>query len=97
MNSLELEGKLPIMTGQWEIKGKGMSCYFRHIKDILAQAGIEVTPENKKSIDQALHEIVGVPYKACPAAWKAIKEKFLADAAGRKRLSEELAAKIESR
>ena len=73
-----------------------MSCYFRHIQDILAQANIEVTPANKKTIDQALHEIVGVPYKACPAAWKAIKEKFLADGAGRKRLSEELSTKVKS-
>lgn len=25
-----------------------MSCYFRHMKDVLKEAGIEVTRENKK-------------------------------------------------
>jgi hypothetical protein len=50
-----------------------MSCYFRHLKDIFAEAGIEVTPDNKKQIDQAIHRIVKVEYKNCPAAWKEIK------------------------
>ena len=33
-----------------------MSCYLRHMKDILEEAGIEVTPANKKQIDQAIHQ-----------------------------------------
>ncbi len=44
-----------------------MSCYFRHIKDILNEAGIKVTPGNKKQIDQAVHNIVEVTYKDCAA------------------------------
>lgn len=71
-----------------------MSCYFRHMKEILIQVGIEVTPQNKKAVDQALHELVDVPYKACPAAWKAIKEKYLADPAGREALVRALNSKI---
>ena len=51
-----------------------MSCYFRHIKDILDKAGIVVTPANKKQIDQAIHLSVGVAYKNCPTTWKRIKE-----------------------
>jgi len=73
-----------------------MSCYFRHIKDALVQAGLEVTPQNRKVIDQALHEVVGVPYKDCPAAWKAIKEKYLASDAGRGLLSKALKAESRS-
>jgi hypothetical protein len=42
-----------------------MSCYFRHLKAILAEVGVEVTPANKRDVDQALHEIVGVAYKDC--------------------------------
>ena len=30
-----------------------MSCYFRHMEGILAEAGIIVTKENKKDIDRA--------------------------------------------
>ena len=40
---------------------------------IFERAGIVVTKDNKKNIDQMIHELVGVNYKDCPAAWKAIK------------------------
>ena len=50
-----------------------MSCYFRHLKDIFAEAGIEVNPGNRKAVDQAIHRIVDVSYKNCPETWKAIK------------------------
>lgn len=56
-----------------------MSCYFRHIGDIFAEAGIEVTPENRKDVDRAVHEIVGVEYKDCPAAWRRVKEMKSSD------------------
>jgi len=51
-----------------------MSCYLRHIKDILGEAGIEVTPANRKQVDRLLHEIAGVPYKDCPQTWKRLKQ-----------------------
>jgi hypothetical protein len=73
-----------------------MSCYFRHLKEVFSQAGIEVTPQNKKAVDQALHELVGVHYKACPAAWKVIKQKYLADEGGREALIEALKGKAKS-
>jgi hypothetical protein len=50
-----------------------MSCYFRHMQEILAEVGVKVTSENKKQIDQAIHRIVNVSYKNCPATWKEIK------------------------
>lgn len=53
-----------------------MSCYFRHIKSILDEAGIEVTPSNKKQLDQAIHQIVGVGYKDCPDTWKKLKQEI---------------------
>jgi len=43
------------------------------MQDILAEAGIEVTAANKKEIDKAIHQIVNVSYKNCPATWKEIK------------------------
>ena len=54
-----------------------MSCYFRHLKDILKEAGIEVTSTNRKQIDQAIHDIVGIPYKDCPIAWKKLKPEIM--------------------
>ena len=56
-----------------------MSCYFCHLKDILNEAGIEVTPGNKKQIDQAIHNIVEVTYKDCPATWRKLKQEIVGD------------------
>jgi hypothetical protein len=51
-----------------------MSCYFRHIKDTFSEVGIEVTPSNKKKIDQLIHELVAVEYKNCPETGRKVKE-----------------------
>jgi hypothetical protein len=56
-----------------------MSCYFRHLKDIFSEAGIEVNSSNRKRIDQAIHQILAVDYKECPVAWKGLKKEILID------------------
>ncbi|MBI4286596.1 MAG: hypothetical protein HY670_11975 [Chloroflexi bacterium] len=56
-----------------------MSCYFRHLKEIFREANIEVTAENRKQIDQAIHSMFGVSYKECPVTWKALKREVLLD------------------
>ena len=67
-----------------------MSCYLGHIKDILDQAGIAITPANRKQIDQAVHQAVGVAYKNCPATWKKIKEEIKDDEEKRHALIKQL-------
>jgi hypothetical protein len=49
------------------------------MKDILEEAGVEVTKENKKEIDRIIHGIVDVEYKNCSPAWKAVKEHIKGD------------------
>jgi hypothetical protein len=56
-----------------------MSCYFRHMKDILEAAGVVVTKENKTQIDRIIHNLVNVEYKNCPTTWKAVKERIRGD------------------
>jgi len=56
-----------------------MTCYFRHLKDIPNEAGIEVTASNKKQIDRIIHEIAGVTYKDCSATWKRLKQEIVAN------------------
>ena len=51
-----------------------MSCYFRHMKDVLEKAGVDITPENKKEIDRIIHELVQIEYKNCSPTWKGVKE-----------------------
>jgi len=71
-----------------------MSCYLRHLKDILAEAGVEVTPGNKRQVDQAIHRIVGVEYKDCPVAWKALKQQIMDDEQKRRDFVKKLKAAI---
>lgn len=67
-----------------------MSCYLRHMKDVLDEAGIVVTPDNRKTIDQAFHQIVGVAYKNCPTAWKKLKQELTGDEPKRQELVQKL-------
>ena len=71
-----------------------MSCYFRHMKDVLEEAGIEVTRDNKKNIDRVIHDLVDIEYKNCSPAWKAVKEHIKKDEEARKRFIKRLKAKL---
>jgi hypothetical protein len=53
-----------------------MSCYLRHIRAELEQAGIKLDEGDSKKIDQAIHRAVGVGYKNCPKAWKETKRRM---------------------
>ena len=59
-----------------------MTCYFRHLGEVFKKAGIEVTPQNRREIDRTIHDIVGVDYNNCPAAWKQVKNRLSQDEAG---------------
>ncbi len=56
-----------------------MSCYFRHLSEVFAKAGIELTSANRKEADRVIHQILGTEYKDCPATWKKIKAGILID------------------
>ena len=56
-----------------------VTCYFRHLTELLKKAGIEVTPQNRQEIDRIIHSIVGVNYKDCPATWKQVKKSIMED------------------
>ena len=53
-----------------------MTCYFRHMKEIFAELGVEVTPENRKEIDRRIHSLLGVQYKDCSTTWKHVKARL---------------------
>ncbi|MDD1747411.1 MAG: hypothetical protein LUQ16_06595 [Methanomassiliicoccales archaeon] len=56
-----------------------MSCYLRHLRAELEQAGIVFDEESRKKLDQAIHRVVGVEYKDCPKAWKGVKARMASD------------------
>lgn len=53
-----------------------MSCYFRGLKEIFVEAGIQVTPKNRKQIDVAIQRIVGTEGKHCPETWQKVKQQI---------------------
>ena len=73
-----------------------MSCYFRHMKDVLEEAGIEVTKGNKKDIDRIIHGLVDVTYKDCSPTWKNVKEHIKADKAARDQFIKHLKKEIKA-
>jgi hypothetical protein len=52
------------------------------MKHLFEEIGIELTKENKRDIDRQIHEMLGVDYKDCPTAWKAVKQRIAEDEAG---------------
>jgi hypothetical protein len=56
-----------------------MTCYFRHLGEVFKKAGIEVTPQNRKQLDEVIHELVKTNYKDCPSTWREVKKRIAAD------------------
>jgi hypothetical protein len=48
-----------------------MSCYLRHLEDVLLAAGIHLKPENRARIHALVREITGE--EDCPRVWKRVK------------------------
>jgi hypothetical protein len=59
---------------------KSVTCYFRHLNSVFAQAGIEVTRENKKELGGIMQQITCEI--DCPAVWRQIKKRLAEDEAG---------------
>jgi hypothetical protein len=62
-----------------------MSCYLRHMKDVLEEAGVEITDRNKKDIDRIIHGMMDVEYKDCSPTWKKVREHITQDPQARER------------
>jgi hypothetical protein len=71
-----------------------VSCYFRHMKDVLDEAGIVVTPTNRRQVDQAVHQAVGVAYKDCPTTWRKVRQDITGDENKRRALIEQIKAAV---
>jgi predicted Fe-Mo cluster-binding NifX family protein len=74
-----------------------MSCYFRHLEELFKEAGIEVTPANRKKVKEAIHNLAGVDDKDCPAAWKKLKQQVLNNERNRSDFVNKLRAEMSRR
>ena len=61
-----------------------MTCYFKNsrMQDLFEEIEIEVTKENRKAIDEILHEMLSVEYPNCAATWKLVRRRLKEDGAG---------------
>ena len=50
-----------------------MSCHFRHLTDVFAEAGVTATPESKRALDRAVHAAAGASYNTCVECWSKVK------------------------
>ena len=63
------------------------------MRELFEEIGVEVTKENRKEIDEILHEMLSVEYPNCAATWKLIRNRLKEDGDGFKsRLQEALSA-----
>jgi hypothetical protein len=54
-----------------------MSCYLRHLDDVVTAAGVKLGPENRKEVDRTVKELLGSDN--CPDVWKEVKKRLAAD------------------
>ncbi len=52
-----------------------MSCYLRHLGDILLAAGVPLSRESRARIHTSIQEIAG--QRDCPRVWKQVKPRLV--------------------
>ena len=56
-----------------------MSCYLRHLDEVLEKADLEVNTANRKKIDEVMHKVAGVQFKSCGSTWRELKRMMAED------------------
>lgn len=69
-----------------------MSCYTRHLGEVMVTAGVDNTKENRKRIDNYLKEKYNLPQQvgSCPDLWKQHVKPMLSDKDKRMELAAEI-------
>jgi hypothetical protein len=53
------------------------------MKDVLDEAGVVLTKENRHDVDRMIHDLVDVAYKDCTPTWREVKGRIQEDPAER--------------
>jgi hypothetical protein len=59
-----------------------MCCYVRHIKGVLAEAGLPDTLPGRREADRRIRRALGMGAADCPEVWRRIKPLDPADVQG---------------
>jgi len=70
-----------------------MGCW-KWFNNVLKEAGVEVTDENREKVDEIIHQYIGEKskYGRCSADWRKARKEIKADEAMRSKLIERLAS-----
>lgn len=50
-----------------------MTCYVKHLSEIMRRAGAENTYENKQLLDKIVREVLDMEHADCADVWKSVK------------------------
>jgi hypothetical protein len=68
-----------------------MTCYIKHVSELMRRAGAENTYENKKMLDAIIRELLGMPRNKCNEVWQQVKSiMFGGDAEKKKDFEDEV-------
>lgn len=59
--------------------GDRLSCYLRHLDDLLNEGNIPLGKEERKKVDQVIHRMMGMESAHCPEVWRAVKAEIAHD------------------
>jgi hypothetical protein len=57
-----------------------VSCYLRHLDDVVTATGVKIGPDNRKEVDRTVKEVLGL--EDCPDVWKEVKKRLATDEQG---------------
>lgn len=68
-----------------------MNGYTRHLGEIFKKAGAEPSPENRRFLDRAVREVLGMERADSREVWEKVKPIILGDPAKRKEFENSVA------
>jgi len=68
-----------------------MNGYTRHLGEIFKKAGAEPSPENRRLLDRAVREVLGMERADSEEVWKKVKPIILGKPAKRKQFEDKVA------
>jgi hypothetical protein len=71
-----------------------MTCYVKHLGEIMRRAGAENTYENKQMLDSIVRQVLVMERNDCPDVWKRVKSIMFSGNDGEKKEFEDKVVSI---
>ncbi len=71
-----------------------MTCYVKHLSEIMRRSGSENTYENKQILDSIVREVLSMQRNDCPEVWQRVKSIMFGGNVAEKRQFEDMVVRI---